>query len=93
MHHHDSGLLAALLGLRVDQIGDPSRLLIHPPRHVEIGELETGLRALVDTGRGRSLDQRIQPREKVLVLVLVPFVEVEQRPHRNGGAFGSNVGR
>ena len=92
MHHQHAGLLAPLIGLGEDEVGHPSRLLIHPARHVEISKLEAGLRLLPRRRGGRRFDQRIQPREKFLFPVLAPFVGVEQRPHRRGGAFGRDVG-
>jgi hypothetical protein len=50
------------------------------------------LRLLLRPRDGRGLDQRIQPGEKLLFPVLAPFVDVEQRSHRRGGAFGRDVG-
>ena len=93
MHHHDGGFLGSLPGLREDEVGERVDFLIHAARHVEIGEIEPRLRPHIGLGRDIGRHQRVEPGEKILRLVLAPFLDVEQRFDGGGRAFGGDVGR
>ena len=94
MDHHHRGFLGAALGLRQDQVGDRMRLLIHAARDMEIRKIKPRLRKLVERGRRRRVgcDQRVEACNKIRFLVLAPFLGVEQRLDRGGGALGGDVG-
>ena len=93
VHHANDGFLGLCTGICEDDFGLALGLLIHAPRHIEPGEVEPGLRALIRLGGGNRQHQRVFAPDEPLRLIFLPLLDIENRPHRGRRALDRDACR
>ena len=92
MHHYRRRLVGLWRGIGDQEFALTLGFGIKAARHVEAGERQPRIETLLGRCIGRRQDQRILALDEALLLVLVPFLDVEQRAHRHRRALGRDAG-